>query len=100
MSQEQLDRISQEIENETDEERLVGDQKWWIAGLPPNRAATFVEDDRALTSSQLSRICREVAAESDDAERLVGDQKWWIAGLPKHLEAQASFVEDLEAVAR
>jgi len=100
MSQEQLDRINDEIKNETDEERLVGEQKWWIAGLPPNHGATFLEDDRALTSSQLGRIRREVAAESDDAERLVGDSKWYIVGLPKHLEPQASFVEDFEAVAR
>jgi hypothetical protein len=100
MSREQLDRINQEIEHESDEERLVGDQKWWIAGLPPNQGATFLEDDRALTGSQLSRIRREVAEESDDPERLVGDQKWWIAGLPKRLEPQAGFVEDFEAVAR
>jgi hypothetical protein len=99
MSQGQLDRINQEIADEVDEDRLVGDQKWWIAGLPPNRGATFVEDDRALTSPQLSRIRGEVAAESD-AERLVGDSKWYIAGLPKHLEPQASFVEDYGAVAR
>jgi hypothetical protein len=101
MTNSQLDRIETELAAETDGDRLVGDSKWYIAGLPQHLEpqAGFVEDERALTGGQLSRIRKEIASESE-GDRLVGDSKWYIAGLPSHQEPQAGFVENPAAVAR